>query len=157
MTIISSLGHCSEVFYGAHVNFGGSGSINRAKLDIIARSVSGTLSSIVLGVADSYSITAESLLQDSLFLNADQRADVLAVSREAVAKLDEIHRSTQYHLRISPEDSSVDGIPPGPAAPEVKWNDICCQDGITCSERADANKTIGLLRASCHIDVSDRD
>ena len=81
--------------------------------------------------------------------------EVLTVSREAVDKLDEVHRSTQYHMRISAEDASDGaGAAGGPAAPEVKWNDICCQDGITCSERADTNKTIGLLRASCHIDVS---
>lgn len=83
--------------------------------------------------------------KDSLSLSNDQRQAVLGVSLEALNRLEQAHKSAiaSSHAKIN-----------GPAEDAALWNDIYNQDGIVCSEQPDSTKTIGLLRATCNIDVS---
>jgi hypothetical protein len=83
--------------------------------------------------------------KDSLSLSSDQRQTVLGVSLEALNRLEQAHKSA-----IASSNAKING----PAEDAALWNDIYNQDGIVCSEQPDSAKTIGLLRATCNIDVS---
>lgn len=134
------------MFYGAHVSFGGSGGGSKGKADVIARAVSNTMNSLSLGAANSTVTENEAYgKKDSLSLSNDQRQAVLGVSLEALNRLEQAHKSA-----IASSNAKING----PSEDAALWNDIYNQDGIVCSEQPDATKTIGLLRATCTIDVS---
>lgn len=156
------IGPICEIFYGNHFNFGGSNSLNKTKVDSIGRSVSATLCSITQGSAEAYVDVVASMPQDSLFLTVNQRQSILSVARENLTKLEDIHRSTrtardsqdvrEVSFSNGGQGTGVDSDRASSLTETYKWNDICSQDGITCSERLDT-KTVGLMKATCRIDV----